>query len=296
MNSEKRAYLELHLAVLLYGLTAILGDLISLSAITLVWWRVLLTSLSFFLIIPVIKTLRNMPRGLILRFFGIGILVGIHWITFFGSIKFSNPSVCLVCLATTSFFTSFLEPLILKEKFKWYELLLGVMIVPGMLLVVNSVNTDMWFGIGLGLISALLASIFSILNKKYINDADPKEITFIELSSAWLFICLLLPFVISQGVSFWPQGMDWIYLIVLSLLCTTLAYVLSLKALKYISAFAATLTVNLEPVYGIILAFFLLDDSTELNSSFYLGCAIIILAVFAYPIIKKKLAVAVESN
>lgn len=286
MNKERKAYLELHLAVLLFGFTAILGDLISLSATVLVWWRVLLTSLSFFFLIPVFKRIPLIPRHLLWRFLGIGILVALHWMTFFGAIKFANPSVCLVCMATTSFFTAVLEPLLLKQKFKWYELLLGILIIPGMVLVVSSLEFEMWIGVVLGLISAFLASLFSILNKKYIDMADAKEITFIELSSAWLFISVLLPFILDETTLFWPQGLDWIYLLVLALLCTTLAYVLSLRALKYLSAFAATLTVNLEPVYGILLAFFILNDSAELDRNFYLGCGIILAAVFAYPWLK----------
>jgi len=288
MTAERKAYFQLHLAVLLYGFTAILGDLITLSASVLVWWRVLITSLSFILIIPVIKTVRKMPGGMLWRFVGIGILVGIHWITFFGAIKYANPSVCLVCMATTSFFTAVLEPLILKQRFKWYELILGLLIIPGMVLVVSSLEFDMWIGVAMGLISALLASTFSIFNKKYVDRADPKEITFIELSSAWFFITLLLPFILSENVAFWPQDTDWLYLIILALVCTTFAYVISLAALKHLSAFAATLTVNLEPVYGILLAFFLLDDSQELSFSFYLGCLVILLAVFSYPFIKKR--------
>ena len=291
MSPERKAYLQLHLAVLLYGFTAILGDLISLSASVLVWWRVLITSLSFFLIIPVFQVVRKMPRPLIWRFMGIGVLVGIHWITFFGAIKYANPSVCLVCMATTSFFTAVLEPIMLKQKFKWYELFLGVMIIPGMILVVRSLEVDMWIGVAMGLVSALLASMFSILNKKYVNTADPKEITFLELGSAWLFITLLLPFILTEGVAFWPVGKDWMFLIILALLCTTFAYVISLAALKHISAFAATLTVNLEPVYGILLAFFLLNDSQELNPSFYLGCLVILLAVFSYPFLKKRFSI-----
>ncbi|NNE30419.1 MAG: DMT family transporter [Saprospiraceae bacterium] len=289
MAEVRKAYLQLHIAVLLYGFTAILGDLISLSAPVLVWWRVFFTSLSFFFLFPVFARLKALPRGLIWRFMGIGVLIALHWITFFGSIKYANPSVCLVCMATTSFFTAILEPSLLRQKHKWYEFVLGLLIIPGMILVVRGLQIDMWVGVLLGLVSAFLASLFSILNKKYIHRADPQEITFVELGSAWLFISLLLPFILRGNVAFLPEGMDWAYLLVLSLLCTTFAYVLSLKALKHISAFAATLTINLEPVYGILLAFFFLNDAQELDHNFYLGCLVILLSVFAYPVIQKRI-------
>ncbi len=288
MDQEKRAYLELHIAVFLFGFTAILGDLISLPATTLVWWRVLLTCISFFFLIPVVKNIRKIPKRLIGIYCGVGVLVAIHWITFFGAIKFSNASICLVCMATTSFFTSILEPIILKNKIQKYQLLLGVMIIPGMVLVVSNLQADMWYGVVLGLISAFLASLFSSINKKYVNDADPMDITFLELAAAWVFISLILPFMNPGVDSFLPQGMDWFYLLILSLLCTTLAYVLSLRALKHLSAFASNLTVNLEPIYGIILAALLLGDSKELNLGFYLGCGIILLAVFSFPYLKKR--------
>lgn len=294
MDPVRKAYLQLHLAVLLFGFTAILGDLISLSAIVLVWWRVLITSISLLFFIQFGKRLLQIPKKLILQYMGIGVLVGIHWITFFGSVKLSNASICLVCMATASFFTAFLEPLLLKQRIKSYEIILGILVIPGMMLVVQNIQTDMLLGVWVGLLSAFLAACFSILNKKLIDKADPMSITFLELGSAWLFISLVLPFFFSSNVGevFLPIGYDWIYLLVLALVCTTLAYVLNLLSLKYISAFAANLTINLEPVYGIILAWLILNENEELNTGFYLGCALILLAVFSYPFIKSK----VEKN
>lgn len=291
MNKKQKAYLDLHIAVLLFGFTAILGDLISLTAIPLVWWRVLITSISLLFLIQLGRHLHKIPKTLIIKYMGIGVLVAIHWITFFGSIKYANASVCLVCMATASFFTAILEPLILKQRIRSLEIFLGLLVIPGMILVVNSIDLSMLFGVGLGIVSALLAALFGILNKKLINFADPMSITFLELSSAWLFISLLFPFYYTQNpdTAFWPQGWDWGYLVILALLCTTLAYVLSLRSLKELSAFAATLTVNLEPVYGIILAVLILKENEELNTNFYLGCGIILLAVFSYPLFEKKL-------
>jgi drug/metabolite transporter (DMT)-like permease len=191
-------------------------------------------------------------------------------------------------MATTSFFTSLLEPLILRERIKWYEIGLGLLIIPGMILIVNYTDFSMLAGIIVGLLSALLAATFSIFNKLLINKADPLSITFLELGSGWFFITLLLPFLfIYDPQPFWPSPSDWGYLAILAFACTTLAYVLALKALKHISAFASNLTINLEPVYGIILAWLLLQENEELSPGFYWGGLVILMAVFSYPFIRR---------
>jgi len=237
------------------------------------------------------KKLKSIPRDKILKFLGVGVLVGLHWITFYGAVKLSNASVALICFASTSLFTSFLEPAILGRAIEKLQVVMGLMIIPGMWLIVNTVDTNMMNGIYVGLLSALLAAIFSTLNKRLIDDADSYSITFLELGSAWIFISILLPILIWNGSDFlfWPSTMDWVYLIILALLCTTLAYILSLRALKHVSAFVANLTINLEPVYGILLAIVLLNDHKELNPRFYMGVALISAIVFSYPVIKKRL-------
>jgi len=293
LNATTKAYLELHIAVLLFGFTAILGDLISLPAVSIVWWRVLITSFSILFLINVRKIFRELPREKILKFMGIGILVALHWVCFYGSIKLANASVALICMATTSLFTSLLEPLLLRQKLKWYEVLLGMLIIPGMILIVNSLESGMLLGFWVGLASAFLAALFAILNKKMVTNARPLAITFLELGSAWLFLSLVFPiyyFTNPEEVSLLPPTvLDWLYLVVLSLLCTTLAYTLSIRALHHISAFASTLTINLEPVYGIFLAWILLQEHKELNGSFYIGVAIILVSVFSYPYLRRKL-------
>ncbi len=291
MDSVKKAYLQLHLAVVLFGFTAILGDLITLSAIVLVWWRVLITSVSLLLLIDFGRQLLLIPRRLVGQYMAIGVVVALHWVFFFAAIKYANASICLVCLATTSFFAAILEPLMRRRPFQWVELGLGLVIVPAMALIVNTTDLSMKTGIWMGLLSALLAAVFSIWNKILVDETDALQITFLELGSGWLFLTLLMPFYLGtvEEVLFWPTSSDWLYLLVLALLCTTLAYVLSLRALKYISAFAATLTVNLEPVYGIVLAWLILKENEELDGNFYLGGAIILLAVMSYPFLKRRL-------
>lgn len=293
MNATTRAYVELHIAVFLFGFTAILGDLIQLSALSLVWWRVLITSGSLLLMIRVGRLFREMPRADVLRFMGIGVLVALHWLCFYGAIKLSNASIALVAMATTSFFTSLLEPLVLRQAAKWYEIALGVLIIPGMVLIVNSTELSKLNGLWVGLMAAFLASLFATLNKKRMANYRILDLTFLELGSACLFLTLVLPIYIlitkQPMQSFLPSPSDWVYLIVLALLCTSLAYVLAFRSLKQLSAFASNLTVNLEPVYGIALAWLILGEQEELTSGFYWGVVIILIAVFSYPLLKVRI-------
>ena len=288
MNHRKKAFLQLHFAVVLFSFTAILGDLIHLPALVLVWWRVLITLLSLFVLIHFGKELYRIPTRTMLKFAGVGLLVALHWICFFGAIKYANASICLVCLATTSFMTAILEPVLLRQKIRGHELLLGLLVVPGMFLVVNNTELQMMTGIWIGLASALFAALFTILNKLLIHEADPLSISFLELSSGGLMLSLALAiyFHCFPEANFWPQWRDLIYLLILSLVCTTLAYVLALKALKYISAFASNLAYNLEPVYGMLLAVIILKENQELNTGFYLGAAVVVVAVISHPFLK----------
>ncbi|MEM8583226.1 MAG: DMT family transporter [Bacteroidota bacterium] len=285
--TEKQAYLELHLAVFLWGFTAILGDWISLNAVSLVWWRVLLTSLSLVVLAQVGRLYRDWGRQKLLVLSGIGLLIGLHWICFYGSIKLANASIALVCMATTSLFSSLLEPWIVKRPFVWLELVVGVFILPGIYLIAGDLEGNMLLGVLVGLAGAFLAALFSCLNKAHSTELNPQRVTFVELGAASLFIPLFFPFLPAE-TSFWPSSEDWPLLIILALLCTTLTFILSLRALRRLSAFATNLTINLEPVYGIMLAFFLLDDAQELDGRFYWGAAVILLGVFGYPVLKRS--------
>lgn len=292
MHSNRRAFLELHIAVLLFGFTAILGDLIQLSALVLVWWRVLLTSLSLLAFVKVVDLIRRLPKAATLRFMGIGVIVAMHWLAFYGAIKLANASIALVCMALTSFFTALIEPLILGQRIKRIQVLMGLLMAPGMALVVNATDLSMQAGIWVGIAAAFLAALFSTLNKKYIGYANPMEITFLELGSAWLFLSLVIPFIAwgsSAGLgAFWPTASDWLWLALLAFLCTTLAYVLALRALRHLSAFMANLTINLEPIYGILMAWVFLGEHKELQHGFYGGVAIILAVVFIYPLVEKR--------
>jgi drug/metabolite transporter (DMT)-like permease len=291
MNATQKAYLQLHLAVLLFGFTAILGKWISLNALALVWWRVLLTSLSLLALVKIGTLFQDLSRRQMLVLMGIGCIVGSHWVAFYGAIKLSNASIGVISMATTSLFSALLEPLILKRKFDWLEFGLSLLIIPGMWLVVNGIDVSMITGLLVGLFSAFLAALFTILNKSQVGKVEPLRITFVELGSATLFLSPMLLFNGFQNgfAGFWPlDGIDWMYLLILVLLCTTLGYVLALNALKHLSAFTSNLTMNLEPVYGVVLAWVLLQENKEMSPGFYWGAALIMVVVFSYPLLKKR--------
>lgn len=291
MQQERRSYIELHIAVLLYGLTAILGDLIQLPAVILVWWRVLITSFSLLFFIKFGKDLISLKKKVALPLIGIGCLVAIHWICFYGSIKLANASVALIAMATTSVFTSLLEPWIMKRKVDLLEIILGLLIIPGMIIVVQSIDLSMKSGLLVGFAAAFFAALFGTLNKKYVDDSNPYIITFVELGSAWIFISLLFIFgykYIDLSIFIPQRWQDWMYILILALLCTTLAYILSLRALKHLTAFATNLVINLEPLYGILLAAAILNEYEQLTTNFYIGGGIIIAVVLSYPYLKKR--------
>lgn len=289
MKTIQKAYFQLHIAVFLYGFTAILGKLITLSELSLVWWRMLLTTVSFLFFPKMLQLFKAIPVKIRWQLFGIGIIIALHWVCFFGAIKYSNVSICLVCMATGAFFTALLEPLIFNQKIKKYELFLGLMIIPGMYLVVQSTSWDMMTGIVLAIISSILAVLFTVLNKRMIEHTNTDVITFVELGSGWLFLTILLPFYLYYfETSLQPTWLDLGYLLILALLCTTLAFVLNLNALKHISAFNANLAINLEPVYGIVLAWLIFQENKEVGQYFYIGVLIVLLAVFSYPFLKKR--------
>ena len=289
MSPKFKAYVQLHMATVLYGLTAILGDLISLSALNLVWWRVLLTSLSLLFFVRFGKSILELDKKDIFRFVGIGFIVALHWLTFYGAIKYANASVALAAFALTSLFTSIVEPFITGKKFEKSELLLGILVIPAMILIANNLDITLVKGLLVGIISAFLAAIFAALNKKMVDRASSYQITFLEMSSAFLFLSLFVPFLIGPESPLMPSQMDWVYLIILALLCTTFAFIISLKALEVVSAFEANLVINLEPVYGIILAAIILNDHKEVGTTFYFGVGLILLLVLTYPMIKNRL-------
>jgi len=292
VTEKLRAYLYLHFCVLIWGFTAILGKLITLSTLPLVWWRVFICSLTLWVIMQRTQVI-HMERALFWRLFGIGALVGIHWICFYGAIKLSNASVAVASMATTAFFTAFTAPFFLKRAIKGYELAIGILILPGMALLVGYIDWSMRIGFAVGVLGAFLAAVFSAMNKKIIDHQPPPPLamSFVELSGACFVITLILPFFkwLNPEVVLLPVGYDWIWLFVLAWICTLIPYYLTLLSMRHISAFGTNLTINLEPVYGVLLAAWIFQENKVLHEGFYSGLLVILLAVFAHPFLKKWL-------
>ncbi|MBA2500171.1 MAG: EamA family transporter [Chitinophagaceae bacterium] len=277
----KKALIQLHTAVFLAGFTGILGKLIELNEGLLVWYRMLITVITLAVILGFQNEIKKLPWIDILKVVGVGGVVALHWVTFYGSIKYSNVSIALVCFSSIGFFTAIFEPILLKRRFEWRELALGLLCIAGIYLIFNF-NPQYKTGIIIGLISALLAVFFSILNKSFVARIPVKTITFYEMGGGWLVLTLLMPFYMKLFPTdyIFPTLVDWIWLLILAWLCTVWAVMLQLSSLKKLSTFTSNLTYNLEPVYGILLAFILFKENENLSSGFYYGLALILLSVF----------------
>jgi drug/metabolite transporter (DMT)-like permease len=291
MTDSRRAFLQIHACVLLWGFTAILGKLISLPALPLVWWRMLLVVAALACVPRVWRGLRSMPPRLFWAYAGIGVLVSLHWLTFYGAIKLANASVGATCMALATVFTALLEPKLAGRKFSRAELALGIAVLPGVALVVGGVPHGMRLGIAVGTLSALFVALFGSLNKRLVEHADPMTMTALELGAGTVAMTLLAPLMpllfpaFAGDLLVLPGTRDAVLLLALALACTLFPFVLSLVALRHISAFAAQLAVNLEPVYAIALAILLLGEQHDLTPAFYGGVAIILAVVLAYPLL-----------
>lgn len=283
-----RAHWQIHFCVLLWGFTAILGKLITLPALGLVIWRMLLVTAVLTLVPRVWRGLARMPRRTLAIYAGIGAVVALHWLTFYGAIKLANASVAATCIALAPVFLALVEPLLTGKRFEPRELALGITVVPGVALVVGGVPTGMRLGVAVGALSAFLVAIFGSLNKRYIEHADPLTVTAIELGAGALFLLLIGLAVPALGNPLpWPTLHDAGLLLLLAMACTLLPFALSLVALRQLSAYSAQLAINLEPVYAILLAIPLLGEQRELSLQFYVGVAIVVLVVIAHPWLKR---------
>lgn len=285
-TERSTALLQLHLGVFIASFTAILGNVILMSPLYLVWWRVFLTLISFLFFKSLLANIRRTDKKDRAIFVGIGFLIGFHWIFFYASIKLANASVALIALSATSFFTAFIQPLFFKTKISVFEILLGALMVFGIYLIADGLNSSMNLGLIAGLLSALFACFFSVLNKKYINRTDPVSLTFLEIVGVFILcsICLPIYLLITGDWGFMPSGKDFLYLTLLALICTTYAFMLIVKSLKHLPVFLSNLTFNLEPIYGLLLAVVLFHEHKELGLRFYLGSLTILSGVFIYPL------------
>lgn len=274
------AYLQMHVAILLWGFTAILGALIQLDEGLLVWYRMGISCIATAVYLGFRRQLKLPSGRMLLRLGFIGFLITLHWITFYGAIKASNVSIAISCFSSVAVFTALLDPLMQGKRLRKAELLLALAVSTG-IYIIFSVQEFYLKGIILSLISALLASVFTILNKKISHLAEPASITLFELLTGFILLSILLPvwFGINKSSFAWPGYSDWLYLIILAVVCTTFALTLSLYALQKLDAFTMNLSVNLEPLYSIILAIFLLNEHKVLDTGFYIGSLVILAAV-----------------
>lgn len=285
-NDKLLNYLHLHFIVFIWGFTAVLGALITLEAIPLVWYRMLLATGFIFVFLKFRKEKLKFSWRTLGGFAFAGIIIALHWLTFFGAIKASNVSVTLAVLSTGAFFASILEPIIYGRKIIIYEVLFGLIVVVG-LYIIFDVEASYTLGIILALISAFLSALFSVINGKFVLKHKASAISFYELMFGVLGITIYLAISGKFDTEFFTiSAHDWIYLIILASACTAYAFIASIHVMKWISPYTVMLTINMEPVYGIILALIVLGDSENMSPQFYYGAVIILLTVVANGIIK----------
>ena len=281
--------LILHFTVFIWGFTSILGELISIAAVQLVWYRVVIATVSLFLYFKFNKTSFKISRENILQLLATGGLVGAHWIMFFASIKLATVSVTLVCLSSMTLFTAIFEPLINKKRISKLEIIAGVFIIIGILMIFKF-ESHYTKGIILGLLSAMFASPFSIINSRKVKTINAPVIALYELSGAFIWISLYLLITQGFGKSMILKNTDIGYLLILGTICTSLAYVAGVSVMREFSAFKVALITNLEPVYGIILAFIFFGDMRKLTPGFWAGAVVILSTIFLFPLAQKQVA------
>ena len=289
MSATTRAQLQVHLCVLLWGFTAIFGRLISLPALPLVFWRMSIVALVLAGVPAVWRSCRGMPARLLAAYAGVGVLLALHWLTFYAAIKLSNASVGATCMALAPVLLAFLEPLFTRRRFDPRDILLGVAAVAGVAAVLGGIPSGMRLGVAVGALSAALVAVFGALNKRLVHHGDALAVTAIEIAAGAALMAALAPFLPHEGPAFpIPGPRDAALLLALSLGCTLLPFWLHLVALRHLTAFWVALATNLEPVYAILLAMPLLGEHHDLAPRFYLGVAIILAAVVVYPLLRRR--------
>ena len=287
-NDNLKSYLHLHVIVFIWGFTAVLGKLISLEALDLVWYRMLFASVIMTFVVLFNKEKIRVPFNVLIGFIVSGIIIALHWLTFYQAIKVSNVSITLACLSTGAFFASILEPIFYKRKIIWYEVLFGLIVIFG-LGIIFKVETQYTTGIYLAVTSAFLSALFSVINGKYAKEYSPNVISVYELSSGVLFLSIYLFFADSFTPAFFAlSSNDLLWLFLLSSICTAYAFSASVKVMKFLSPFTVMLTINLEPIYGIILVLLIFPENEKMSPMFYIGAIIILATVIANGIMKSR--------
>lgn len=286
--SPLRDHLLMHLVVLIYGFTGILGALIELEAIPLVWHRMLIASVGIAAFLFYRGAPLKLERGDLFKMLGIGGLIAFHWIAFFAAIKVSNVSVTLGCMASASLFTAFLEPLFFGRRLRSYEVLLGLMVIGG-LWTIFRFEAHYAMGIGLALLASFSAALFTVLNAKMIRRKSSGIISFYEMLGGTIVITLFLAFTGDLGAGLFDMGgPDLIYLLILGLICTAFAFMASVFVMRVLTPFSVSLTINMEPVYGIIMAFLIFGEEERMSLGFYAGTLMILLALFVDLALKRR--------
>ena len=295
-KNNLKHYLHLHFLVFIAGFTAILGEVISIGSIALVWHRMFIALLLTFLFLIYRGYNLIINKKNLLRFSIAGIIIALHWITFFEAIEQSNISITLAMFSTGAFFASLLEPIFFKRKVRPVEIILGFLVICGVFIILNA-NINSFIGVVLGITSALLASLFSVLNGKLVQKNNPVVISFYEFLSGVIFILLYLIFsgnlaelTITSLISY-----DYLYIFILGSICTAYAFIASVHILKYLSPYTLVLTYNLEPVYGILLAIFIFPETEKMEFSFYVGTLIILSTIIINSILKYRKSKKVTS-
>ena len=268
---------------MLWGFTAILGKLITLPALQLVWWRMLLVSAALACLPRVWRGLALIPTNLRLVYAGIGAVVALHWLAFYGSVKLANASVAATTMALAPAVTALIEPALTGARFERHNLLLGIGVIPGVALVMGGIPGTMHLGFWLGVVSAALAALFNVLNKRFLGQHEALAVTGLELGAGFLLVAVLAPIMSPAGhILVLPSVHDGAWLLVLALLCTLVPYAMSLATLRHLSVFTVQLAINLEPIYAIGIAVLFLGEARELGALFFLGVAIVMAVVFGH--------------
>ena len=287
----KKAFLQLHLSIFLAGFTGVLGLLIKLNEGLLVWYRLLITSLTMWILFSLTKKLKRIPVNDMMKLTGLGFVAALHWIAFYGSIKYANVSVALVCFSSVGFFTALLEPVLLKTRIKWIDVFLGLVVIAGIYLIFHF-DPRYKIGIILGVICALLMAFVIIYIRQFVQRINPETLLTYQMSGGFLALTAIMPIYLYYFPTekLLPNMGDFGWLLVLAWLCSVWAFQLSASALKKLSAFTVNLSFNLEPVYGIILAFVFFGENKNLNQWFYIGFALIAaaLAIHVLLILKEE--------
>ncbi len=285
-----RNIIILHMTVLIWGFTGVLGELITVSALHLVWYRVLIAALSLYIYYLIKKKSIVVSREKMLQYLGVGMIVGLHWVLFFHAIKVSTVSVTLVTLSSVTLFTAILEPLINRKTISIADVVVGLVIIFGIYLIFKFEFQYFW-GIVFGLCCAFCASIFSILNARMVKKGSPTTITLYEMLGAFIGVSLVMLYTGDFDSQMILSQSDLLYLLLLGVVCTAIAYVMGVAVMRELSAFTVALTTNMEPVYGIILALLIFGQQEAMSTGFYFGAVIVLAAVFVYPYLKAKLKV-----